>query len=541
MSLAPPRNPGVRLEPSLPSPVRTRNRSGLLAEALRPRVGRWIPLALASGAGGLALLVSSVVFPLLSENNDEAIYLLQAEALRHGRLFPPAPENWRAFLPALSVWRDGHFVVKYAPVHAGIIAAADLVAGSQRAGLFLIASLATATSYLLARQVLTSRRKAVVASAFFAFSPLIIIQSGTFLSYLSALALLQGFAAALLVGVRRDSRGPLALSGLLLGIAVFARPYDALLFAAPLGMWVLWTNRGARRRLAHISVWIGLGAVPPLVAMLAFFQASTGNVFDSPFNLLHASDTVGFGRRQIYPQSRPTFYSPGLGRIGLTEHVKLLGAWSFGGIFLAGLAAAGFRKLDWHDPGRWLGLVALTVPVGYFFFWGSYGSIRWGAPFRLGPFYYMPVLTPLAILGAAGLDVVWWRSKRIHILILACMIALTCATLAGALRDNRPFTQARRDLYGPLMTQRFQHALVFLPRLTGSSLLTHPFALARNPADLSEDVLWALDRGHAANLEVMSEFPGRVPYLLTETRRPDRPARGKPWTGLKTELQTISP
>lgn len=497
----------------------------------------------AGGAGALALAVSSAIFPLLSDNNDEAVYLLQAEALRNGQLFPPAPDNWRAFLPALSVYRDGHFVPKYAPVHAGLIALGDILTGSQRAGLVFAACLAAATLYLLARETLGNRRHALVAAIFFALSPLTIIQSGTFLSYLSTLGLLQGFAAALLAGSRRKSRPLLALSGLLFGVAFFSRPFDALLFSIPFGLWLIWVHRRTLGGLISVSGWVASGAALPLTAMLAYFEASTGSPFDSPFNLLEPSDAVGFGVRRMYAQSPPLNYTPGLAWIGMTRHLMLLGTWCFGGILLAGLAILAVRKMEWKHPGRWVGLVAVAIPAGYFFFWGSFGSIKWGAPFRLGPYYYLPMLTPLSILGAAGFMALWTAKRRAAIVVAVAMLALSGASLAGAASYIGPYTDVRRELYGPLLDRRLENAIVFLPRLTKTWMLTHPFAIARNDADFSGDVLWVLDRGPAANREVLAEFPDRQPLQLVLEHRwkiSSEVSERRPSVHVTTELRPLA-
>ena len=54
----------------------------------------------------------------------------------------------------------------------------------------------------------------------------------------------------LLIGLRRSSGSRLALSGLLGGLALFARPFDAILVAAPFVLWLLYANRHRVRRLA---------------------------------------------------------------------------------------------------------------------------------------------------------------------------------------------------------------------------------------------------------------------------------------------------
>src|SRR5256714_775870 len=202
--------------------------------------------AAAWGAAAAGALFS----PRLTDNGDEAVYLLQAESLRSGHLFPPAAEPARAFLPWLSTQAGDHYVTKYTPVFPGFIALSHRALGSDRAALGLAAAGAVVACFCLAREILGRRRDALVAAAFMAGSPLFAIQSATYLSYLFNAALLMGFAAALLAGVRRGSRAALALAGFLLGLALFARPFDAVLVAGPVLVWWLWSGRQWARRLA---------------------------------------------------------------------------------------------------------------------------------------------------------------------------------------------------------------------------------------------------------------------------------------------------
>jgi hypothetical protein len=55
---------------------------------------------------------------------------------------------------------------------------------------------------------------------------------------------------------------------------------------------------------------------------------------------------------------------------------------------------------------------------------------------------------------------------------------------------------------------------VFLPALYGPHLL-HPFASAANTWDTTGDVIYAIDRGDAANAAVAGDYASRTPYLLT--------------------------
>jgi hypothetical protein len=397
-----------------------------------------------------------------------------------------------------------------------------MVFGTDRAALALIAAGAVLACYFLAREVLGSPTEAALAAGFLAGSPLFLIQSATYLSYLSTVVLLMGFAAALLAGVRLRSGGLLVLSGLLLGFAVFARPFDAFLFAVPFGGWWLWgrRKRGPLRRGLGRGVeagWLAFGMSIPVGLMLWYFRAATGSPWRLPFTLTDASDTVGFGMRRMFPGQPPTVYTPHLALTGLLRLGTLSSVWVFGGLLLFGLAVAG-----WHGLGRgrglgsaatYLGMVALTVPLGYSYFWGSYGSTQWGGPWRFGPFYWLPIVVPLSILGAAGFARLCRADRHLAVGALLAMTAMSALLLVMAIRAHGPFTQHERRLYtAPVAASRLHHAVVFVPPLQGPWLL-QPFEMARN-VSFNAPVIWAIDRGSSDDLAVMARFPDRAAYRV---------------------------
>lgn len=474
--------------------------------------------ALALAAAVWAVAASALFLPRLTDNGDEAVYLLQADSMRAGHLFPPAIQPAGAFLPWLSRPAGDHYVTKYTPVFPGFIALSHRVFGSDRAALALAAAGAVVACYHLACEVLRRRREAVLAAAILAGSPLFAIQSATYLSYLFNAALLMGFAAAFLAGLRRQARGALALAGLLLGLAVFARPFDTALFAAPLLAWWGWSGRQCLRRRLREAGWVAAGALAPLVAMGAYFHQATGSFLRPPFTFVGPSDTLGFGPKRMYAGMPWLDYTPGRALLAAGRLTALTGFWAFGGLVLVGLAVVGYRTFRGGTfrggAPRWLALVAVSVPVGYAFFWGSFSSSEWGGPWRFGPFYWLPVIVPGSILGAAGFARLWRWDRLVARFVAGGMAALSLFVVGRALAEHRQYGAVRERLYAaPLAAAAdLERAVVFLPPMDGPYLL-QPFSLARN-ATFDGPVVWALDRGARKNLDVVQRLPGRTPYQV---------------------------
>jgi hypothetical protein len=499
--------------PTWPAPERLLAFSRALAS--RPAA---IVAGVAVVAAAWSVVASVAIFPHLSDNNDEAVYLLQAENLRGGNLFPHAPAPVESFRPWLHAIDGDRLIPKYTPVHAAMLAVGRTLTGSYRGALALLAAGTVLAGYLLAREVLGSRRQAALATGFLVASPVFLVQSATFLNYLPTLGVLMGFAAALLAGVRRQSPVLLGVSGLLLGIAGFSRPYDSLLFALPFAGWWAVGRRASWRTLVAEGRWLALGVAVPLLAMLAYFRAATGSFFETPFTLLHPDDIMGFGHRQMIDELPGTMYTPGKALLGVVRLSALSAFWIYGGLVLPFLCAAGIRHFR-GSVSPWLALVGASVPLGYALFWGSYGSTQWGGPWRFGPFYWLPILAPASILAAAGFRRIWRWDRLVAGFAAASLALVSGYVVFNATRINGYYTGERTRLYaGPLQAlelARQAPAVVFVPALQHDYLL-QPFALARN-SDFTGPVVWAIDRGEQANYQVLRNFPDRVPYLVVAT------------------------
>jgi 4-amino-4-deoxy-L-arabinose transferase-like glycosyltransferase len=494
-----------------------------------------MPVALAAALW--AVIGSHHVFRYLSDDHDEGLYLLQAEALAHGHLFPPAPEHADAFVPWLTVLSDEKYVLKYAPVHASILALGERVLGSPRWSLGLIAGGVVLLTYLLAKEVLGDRRLALLASAFLGISPLFLVQSATFLPYCSSLLLLEAFAFTLFRGVRTKRGTVLAVSGFLFGVALFARPFDALLFGVPLGVYFLVQQRHQRDLLVRNAAWFGLGIVLPVAAMLAYYHAATGSPFRPPFNLLEPQDTIGFGPRRLLPGHPAIPFTPALGWQGVTRHVLLTSFWGFGGLLLIGFFLVGVNRRRRGGPELWVALVAATFSCGYAFFWGTYGtSLQGSLTSFLGPFYFLPVLACVALLAARGFGDLWRRDSLMTALAVAGMVMVSGYLMVESLNVNLRLTEEDRRLYTPVAAANLDRALVFVPPMWGAHLL-HPFAWLQNSADYDGETVYALDRGEPGNLALLEDHPERVAYRL---RVHGHYRASPPDPGLTTSLERLT-
>ncbi len=131
---------------------------------LRLREPMSIVIVLAIVSFVLSLVVAHRVFPLLSANNDEAVYLFQARVFRSGHLTLPADGYRDYFRPWMSSEHDQKLVLVFQPVFPALLALSDLIFGSMRVALGAIAAGSVLLMYALGRELHLSPRAAAPGS-----------------------------------------------------------------------------------------------------------------------------------------------------------------------------------------------------------------------------------------------------------------------------------------------------------------------------------------------------------------------------------------
>ena len=498
-----------RRRPKGSSPGRRRSGARATAAALTGLIG----LALC-----LSFLTSRSVFPLYSLNHDEPMYVLQATMLRRTELTLPA-KHAEFVRPWAAGVRDGRIVMKYSPPWPAAIALSDILFMSRHAAPALAFGTAVLLVYLLSFELFGRRRAAILAAGLFVLSPVVILQSGTFLPYLYQLVLELGFAVMLLSGLRRDSSPRLVFAGALLGVAIFARPADALFFALPFVVLFAYTNRHAVRTLARRAALVVAGAAPAMGAALLYNFHTMGNPLRWPYNVTGRFDTFGFGRRGTFADNTFDY--------GLNEAVRALDnlwnlpGWTFGGVVLIALALTGLVTGRAAGSRAWaVAAVALTIPAGYFFFWSPFTMAHvFPGLASLGPYYHLPVIVPIVVFGGHTLDRALasrWGNARTRMAtagaLAGVMVAVTAAALPSKISRNLETTDDLRAASNAVPVAQLGRALVFLPERPNEGAASRTPFLQDEPP-LSGRVVFASDLG-PHDFALLDGLPGRVPYRL---------------------------
>ncbi len=403
--------------------------------------------------------------------------------------------------------------------------------GSLRLGSAATAAAAVALIGVLGRDMFGRWTEGLLAAVFLALSPIFFLQSGTYLPYVFQLVLELSVIVLVCGALRRCGReGPvtrpviarLFAGGALWGVACFARPYDGMLLLVPIVATAAISMRRQPRLLFATAAWGALGAVVPIVAWLSFNTVLMGSPLRNTFTITGPTDQLGFGLRGVFSTSAFHF-TPGDGRVSFEQNLWQFPGWSFGGVLLVALALFGLWRSRRTGLELWviLGLAA-SFAIGYAFFWSPYSIVKlWPGSDTMGPFYHLPILVPLALLGAAGLGAILDRNRVLGVVTLLVLVAVTAASVGAKVDRNQVVTRRYQAVEKLVDQAHLKHAVLFVED-RGANGFESASPFLENRPSLGQSVIYALDDG-AADLAVMDRFPNRTGAVMRTEHRPGDP------------------
>lgn len=479
--------------------------------------------------GGLAVwLVSTNLFPYHSLNHDEGVYLQQAAMLLEGTLHLQPPVEG-VFRPWFFVAGSDGFYPKYNPVPAGMFALGELLGGYRLALPAIAAGILAGVTGVVSE--VFDRRTGLLAAVFVLASPLFLLDTATFLPYAPTTLLNLAFAYAYLRADRTEDWRWAAAAGAAIGLAFFARPYTAVLFAAPFVAHALWTlARDWRRAISRQAATAALG-LAGVALTLAYNATVTGSALTFPYEAFAPLDGLGFGYRELLDHG--VEYTPAL---ALEANSKVLaaftGRWIAGGIVGAGLALAGLAvRRQWSPRVAVLAGLGVSVPVGNLYFWGNYNLLGDldvagdGLIAALGPYYHFDLLVPTAAFAAVAAlaafdalrDALEARLDRraavaglVAISLASALVlgGITASQAAEPVERNAGVTETYERTYAPFEPAPPADAVVLTPTPYGP-WLNHPFQALRNDPGYDGRTVYAMDDRPFA---ISEAFPDRNLY-----------------------------
>jgi 4-amino-4-deoxy-L-arabinose transferase-like glycosyltransferase len=474
------------------------------------------------------------LFPLLSINNDEAVYLHQARNLLEGHFTQAYEQSMRAFTVWFQGVSQGRLFYKYTPVHSAMLAVSLGLFGSPVATLAIATGMAVLGFAKLITRSGLSERGMRLAIALFALNPFLLLIGATCLPYVPSFAILLW---ALHFGLRaiedpHDRAGALAC-GLLVSLAFFSRPLDGLVLGAALGLHGLLRLRAGVLRIVPAFL---LGAAPFLVATLAYNFHIKGNPLSFPFRL-DVRDAFLFGERKVMPDASVVHFTPRLALIAAGSATQWLALWL--GLPTALLALfCLFRRLSpWSTPAtRVLFLFCAALWGMHLIFWGNSSQMIWGSFIVLGPFYFLPFLAPVSICAAASLDALLSRpgfSGLLRTTVLTAAFLGAVPLLVHAVKFHARYRDWARSIRDTVLSfEPAQRVIVFPLSDPGNGRhLLHPYSFLENDLRLRNRVIFASDLD-SWNFRTFEREPDRMAMRLFLDGEFPRP-REKNWPSPK--------
>jgi hypothetical protein len=527
----------------------------------RPRRDHIVAAALACLAAVVVYWLAVDLFPYHSVNDDEGVYLTQAAMLLEGRLFlypgdlGSLVRPW--FFVADTAGGDLRYYSKYSPVAAAAFAVGRVL-GDWNLALGLVAAGNAALIYVLTADAF-DRRTGHLAVLLLVGTPLFLFTSAVFLPYAPTTLLNFAFATAYVRTMRRGSHRWGLVAGAAVGLAFFARPYTAVLFASPFiahALGSLWWTRGTddfRPTLTRLLAVAGLG-IAGVAVTLGYNALVTGDPLLFPYKAFGPNDGIGFGRHELLGYDR--VYTPALAAETTGRLLRTLTTdWTVAGPVGTLLALVGLAELPsdrdalvdptLSAPALRVVLLAVVpaVVLGNAYFWGTLNGIENGLIGLLGPYYHFDLLLPLSAFGAAGALVLWRRlrdltagldaPRRRAVLAAALLVAAGVGGAAGVEAVSGPYDENRlrtsnlANTYEPFESWSPDHAVVFVPDPYGD-WLHHPFQYLRNDPGLDGDAVYVINDGDVERFEAIDATGDRRPYRFTY--------RGE-WTGAVTPTE----
>lgn len=436
---------------------------------LRRRPASWLYLCCVSVALIGAAATAIFVLQGVALSGDEGAYVFQAGLFAHGRLWTlPSPVQQYVSQSYIFPY-DGKPMSQYPPGWPAVLALAELAGVPLVIVNPVIGALTIATLYRFAlaqygREIAVLAALATTASAFFLFN------SGSFFngSLVALLGVLFVHSATSFIS-RPDARSAIGLGFWFSAIAV-VRHYDAVLFALPVAIAVLWQSTGRHWRLIPLAL---LTAAPLIGLLLLYYWQLTGNPLLLPQTLRNPNDGL----------LGPNWHALRATEILIGRLVELA-EW-VSPPFVVVLVWAMVQKLCGRVV-RFFDLYGVVFLAGYWLYWAD-GTLRYGPRYIYPSF---PFMVLLVVERAWHAKVGGPRRAALAQLAVISVIASALMVPFLAARGREMITQAQ-DIYHQVQDIGLRNAVVIAETGTGRIWKIDPADLARNGLTLGRDVIYA--------------------------------------------------
>jgi hypothetical protein len=406
---------------------------------------------------------------------DEIVQVMQARVFASGRLtLPTAPQP--EFFSSLHVVDFGGRSFSHFPPGGPAMLVPGALLGAPWLVGPLFGALTAGLYWRIVRAVDVRPSVSLGAALLFAAAPFTAFMAGSHMNHVTTLFWLCVAMVGLLHVVSAERRSPwMALAcGLGFGIAATIRPTDAMAFAVPAAVWLLWRSRGTPGAWLDVAA-AGAGVAIPLVFLFAYNAYTTGQPLLFGYELLWGkSHGLGF-------HSAPwgAAHTPARGVELLNLYFLRLQTYLFEtplpSLVPAVIALALTPAVRGFD--RYLLWSSALLVAGYFAYWHD--------GFFLGPRFFYPLVPALVLWTARLPAIVRERFPKVRdgarfvllVYVASAGIALGLSIPVRARQYASGLTAMREDYLAPAAAMGVRDALVLVRESWGSQLIARLWAL----------------------------------------------------------------
>lgn len=331
----------------------------------------------------------------IPRGGDETAYLFQSRILARGQLTapePPVPDPRRFFPFRHFIFDDGRWFIMYTPLHAALMAPFT-AAGAHSLFGPVEGALSILGSYLLLRR-LAGPGTARLATLLMALSPFFLFMSATRMAHNTTLCLVVWACWAFVSGLQRNKVLLSSLGGLLLGLAVNAKPYPDIAWW-PFALAAI-AAAGGRLRWRHLAAAVA-GGIPAAALLLATNWYYTGDPLTTAYNLARGQSLIGFGPDKAwYPIYGDNAHTPLRGLLNVAKQAGAGSVILFGWPLVSFVPALFSLRAARRDR-RILWPFCLLIGFAFLLF------LHYSPSVDYGPRHYFSLVTAAVFLSAIGL------------------------------------------------------------------------------------------------------------------------------------------
>ena len=421
---------------------------------------------------------------------DEIDTVFNAGIFLQGRLWL-SPPRYPEFTSALHVIDFGGKYLTHFPPGGPLVLTPGLALGVPWIVHPILGAVSAVAFWGLCRRVEPRSGVALSGTLLFAFSPFVAFLSGSFMNHVPVMTSLVVAMYALARQTEDEGTHPAwaALAGVMLGIPASIRPMDAIAFALPAGLWMLWRTVQRPQRFPEL-IAAGTAIALPIGGVLWYNTQVTGHALTFPMEMLWGKiHGIGFHPSPWGPPHTP---ARGLELINL-YFLRLQSSLFELPIPSLAIPIASLLLLSRAERfDRYFLATFASVVVLYFAYWGD--------GIYLGPRYFLVLVPALALWSARLPSAIRERFPAHDLLHRAVGFALLVAVaIAGfmsipyrALEYRTGYLPMRLDYDSLAVSRGVRNAVVLVREAWGSQLIARMWALGI-PRSQTESIYRAVD------------------------------------------------